>query len=70
MKKIIKEGNKRYLITEKRDIIILNKIKQLERKKLEGQDKEKLKFIKTQMEADWRKYLINCLDKLLKKYKR
>ena len=65
--KIIKEGNKKYIIDEKRDLIIYKKIKKLEKKKLNMQEKEKLKLIKTQLEGDWRKYLIQELNKLEKK---
>lgn len=64
MKKIIKEGNKRYIIDEKRDMIIYQKIKKLEKKKLSKEKKEMLKLIKTQLEGDWRKYLIQELNKL------
>lgn len=62
--KIIKEGNKKYIIDEKRDLEIYKKIKKLEKKKLNKQNKGILKLIKTQLEEDWRKYLIQELNKL------
>jgi len=56
---------KKYLLLEKRDSIILKKIKLLEQKKLGKRDREVLKLIKTQLEKDWRKPLINYLNKLI-----
>ncbi len=66
--KAIKEGSKRYIIDEKRDLMIYKKVKQLEKIKLNKPNKELLNLIKTQLENNWRKYLINYLNKLLKKY--
>jgi len=56
---------KKYLLLEKRDLIILKKIKLLEQKKLGKRDRDVLKLIKTQLEKDWRKPLINYLNKLI-----
>jgi len=67
--KIIKEGTKKYIIDEKRDLIIYKKIKLLEKKKINEQDKKLVKLMKTQLEGDWRKYLLVELNKLSKKYK-
>ncbi len=68
MKKyVLKEGNKRYLIDNYTDKKIYDIVKKLENKKLNKKDKELLKLIKTQLEKDWRKYLINELNKLDKK---
>ncbi len=64
---IITEGNKRYLIDNRRDLSIYTQIKKLEKKKLSKQDKELVKFIKTQLEKDWRKYLLIKLKKLNKR---
>lgn len=58
---------KKYVLKEKEDLIILNKIKWLEEKKLSFKDKEVLKLIKTQLEKSWRKPLIIYLNKLIKK---
>jgi len=57
----------KYVMADKRDYEILSKIKELEKKKLEKEDKEIIKLIKTQLERDWRKPLLVKLDKLLKK---
>jgi len=68
--RFIKEKNKKYVIDERRDLIIFNKIKKIEKMKLINEDKEVISLIKTQLQKDWRKYLINYLNKLEKKYKR
>ncbi len=60
---------KKYLLPEKRDLEILSKCKELEKTKLSKEDKLLVKFIKTQLEADWRAPLLEELDKLIKKYK-
>jgi len=61
---IVLDG-KEYLLPKKRDLIILKKIKLLEEKKLGERDREVLKLIKTQLEEDWRKPIINYLNKLI-----
>ncbi|OGY41192.1 MAG: hypothetical protein A2Y82_01980 [Candidatus Buchananbacteria bacterium RBG_13_36_9] len=61
--------NRKYLLPEKRDFEILGKCKELEKMKLSKTDREKVKLIRTQLERDWRKYLLVELNKLLKKYK-
>lgn len=58
---------KKYLLLEKSDFEILGKCKELEKMKLNKADKEMVKFIKTQLERDWRKYLLKELNELLKK---
>jgi hypothetical protein len=60
---------KKYPLPEKRDIIILKKVKLLEKMELNKTDRDILRLIKTQLEDDWRKPLIVCLNKLLRKYK-
>ena len=70
MIKLIKERNKKYIIDEKRDLIIYNKTKILEKKKLNKKDMDTLRLIKTQLEGDWRKYLIIYLNKLQAKYQK
>lgn len=55
---------KKYVLPEKRDFEILAKCKELETMKLSKGDKEMVKFIKTQLEKDWRKYLIKKLNQL------
>ena len=63
--KIIK--NKKYLIDD--DRYIFENITKLEKAKLSREDKEAVRLIKTQLEADWKKYLIKKLNRLLIKYK-
>ena len=71
MKKFLltKAEKKKYVMAEARDYEILAKIKQLEKLKLSQKDKFLVKFIRSQLERDWRKYLIKELNKLLRKYK-
>jgi hypothetical protein len=65
--KIIKSGDKKYIIDNKKDLEIWNKIKKLEKKKLIMQELETIKLIKTQLQEDWRTPLIKYLNKLSKK---
>jgi hypothetical protein len=68
MKKyVLREGNKKYLIDNYTDQKIFDIIKKLEKKKLNKKDKELVKLIKTQLEKDWRKYLVKELNKLEKR---
>lgn len=61
---------KKYALKTKRDCEILNKCKQLEKMKLSKEDRALTKLIKTQLEDDWRKYLVMVLNKLLEKYQK
>ena len=61
---ITKKDKKKYALPTKLDEEILLKIKELEKKKLNKKDKEMLKFIKTQLESNWRKYLVKELNKI------
>ena len=61
---------KKYVMSTDGDYEILSKIKQLERLKLTKEEKFLVKFIRTQLEHDWRKPLIQTLDKILRKYLR
>ncbi|MCX6742545.1 MAG: hypothetical protein NTX24_05260 [Candidatus Pacearchaeota archaeon] len=67
IRKIIKERNKKYLIDGKIDQKIFDKIKKLEKKKLNRKDKETIRFIKTQLEKNWGKHALKELYKLDKK---
>ena len=62
------QDRKKYLLKEDRDFQILEKIYQLEKYKLSSEDVRVVKLIRTQLEDDWRKPLIQFLDKLAKKY--
>lgn len=68
MKKSTFQDKKKYILAKKEDFIILDKIYQLEAKKLSAEDKKLVKFIRTQLERDWRSPIIDFLDRLLKKY--
>lgn len=59
---------KKYILKTKRDIDILNLCKKLEKLELSKKDKDLVALIKTQLEKDWRIYLLTELEKLLKKY--
>ena len=64
---LTKSEQKKYLMHEKRDYEILGKIKRLEALTLSKQDKSLVLLIKTQLESDWRKYLIKALNQLLRR---
>jgi len=66
--KITKKDKKRYVLKEKRDYLILEKIYQIEKYKLSPADKKLIRFLKTQLEDDWRQPLIKFLNGLIKKY--
>lgn len=68
--KLTNYEKRKYVLKEKKDFLILSKIKKLESKKLSRSDKEIVKLIKTQLEKGWRSPLINYLNKLLKKYRK
>ncbi|MBI4121273.1 MAG: hypothetical protein HY457_03390 [Parcubacteria group bacterium] len=68
MFKVTQKDKKRYVLTEKEDYIILEKIYELEKSKLSSEDKELVTLIRTQLERGWRTPLVTFLDKLLKKY--
>lgn len=62
------QEKKKYVLSTDADFEILAKCKILEKQKLAPEDKQFVKFLKTQLEADWRKPLLKTLDKLLEKY--
>ena len=68
--KIPDKDKKKYVLAERRDYIILDKIYQLEKKGLSKEDKKLVKFIRTQLERNWRRPIIKFLDQLLKKYRK
>lgn len=67
--KIKPEDKEKYIMADEKDYEILAKIYELEEKGLSDEDKESVNLIRTQLERDWRDYLIEILDKLLEKYK-
>ncbi len=66
---ITKLEKKKYVLITKRDLEILNLCKKLERLKLSKNDQILIALIKTQLEKDWRKYLLERLNETLKRYK-
>ena len=66
--RIKKSDKKRYVFVEKRDYEILSKVYQLEKFNLTRNDKDLIKFIRTQLKKDWRSPVIKVLNRLLKKY--
>ncbi len=65
---LTKTEERKYLMLTERDYEILGKIKELERMKLTKEEKSFVKFTRTQLEKNWRKPLIEALDKILKKH--
>lgn len=68
--KITSDERRKYVLSTDEDYEILNKIHQLERKELSAEDKRIVKFIRTQLQQDWRSPVIKLLDKISKKYKK
>jgi len=66
---ITKAEQRKYVMSRDADYEILSKVKKLEKLNLTKEDKSVLKLIRTQLEYDWRKYLIQELNKILRKYK-
>lgn len=62
------EFSTKYVLDEKRDLDILYKCKKLEKLNISKSDRRFVKFLKTQLEEDWRKPLIKKLNALLRKY--
>ncbi|MBI2147997.1 hypothetical protein HYU19_06040 [Candidatus Woesearchaeota archaeon] len=61
---------KRYVLSTKKDHLILYKIKQLEKLRLTEPEKFIVQLARTQLERDWRKGLIKALDHILKSARR
>ncbi|MBU0898389.1 MAG: hypothetical protein KKB03_00630 [Nanoarchaeota archaeon] len=66
--KITPDEKKRYVLSLDDDYEILAKCKQLEKMNLTKEDTEFIEFIKTQLEFDYRKGMIDRVNQLLKKY--
>jgi len=65
---LTKTEQRKYVMSTNKDYEILKKIKQLKKLKLTKKDKVLIDLIKTQLEYEWRKYLIQILNLLLKRY--
>ena len=64
------QERKMYVLRTRTDLEILAECKHLQKLRLTKQDNEIVKLIKTQLKRDWRKPLLQKLNKLLKKYTR
>ena len=67
--KVTSSEKKKYVLSTDADFEILAKCKKLEKVKMKKEDKFLVKLIRTQLELEWRKYLVKTLDQLLKSYK-
>ncbi len=65
---LTKLEQKKYVMLTNEDYMVLSKVKQLETLKLSKTDNHLVRLIKTQLESDWRKYLMQTLNQLLRKY--
>lgn len=65
---LTKTEQRKYVMPTNEDYEILKKVKQLEKLKLTKEDKKLVSLIKTQLESDWRKYLIQTLNQLIRKH--
>ena len=61
---------KKYLLREKRDIRILDSVHGLEKLRLSDYERFILLLTRTQLEDDWRKYLLQTLDVMKKNSKK
>ena len=67
---LTKTEQKKYVMPTNKDYEILKKVKQIEKLNLTKGEKILVGLIKTQLESEWRKYLLQALNKLLKKYRK
>lgn len=56
------------VLKERKDFIIFNKVKELQKKRLSNNDKIIVKLIKTKLRSNWRDPLIIYLNKLIRRY--
>ncbi len=66
--KITSQEKKSYVLAEKGDLKILFVCKELEKLELEKGDKAVVGLIKSQLQRDWRKPLLQKLSQLAKRY--
>ena len=67
---LTKTEQRKYVMSTNEDYEILQKVKKLEKLKLTKEEKILVWLIKTQLEPKWRKYLLQTLNKLFKKYQK
>lgn len=66
-----KTEKRKYVMSTDRDFEILAKIHQIEKnKRISKKEKDLLRFIKTQLELDWRTPILKTLNKILEKYEK
>ena len=66
--KVSKVDQRRYVLSDQKNLAILQMIYQLEEHQLSKEDKKLILFIRTQLKRDWQTPVIVFLNKLLKKY--
>lgn len=67
---ITHKEKKKYLLKEKRDIEILDLVHDLEKLRLSDYERFILLLTRTQLEDDWRKYLLQALKVMKKNFKK
>jgi hypothetical protein len=67
--KIRRADSRKYVLSDQKNLLILQKVYQLEEPKLSKEDKNLIFFIRTQLKRDWQTPVIAFLNKMLKKYK-
>ena len=67
---LTKTEQRKYVMSTNEDYEILQKVKKLEKLKLTKEEKILVWLIKTQLEPKWRKYLLQTLNNLFKKYQK
>jgi len=65
---LTKAEERKYVMATDADYEILSKVNRLEKSNLSKEEKELVRLIRTQLELDWRKWLIKELDRLLEKH--
>ena len=66
--KVSKVDQRRYVLSDPKNLAILQRIYKLEECQLSKEDKKLILFIRTQLKRDWQTPVIVFLNKLLKKY--
>lgn len=67
--KIKAQDRRQYILSDPKNLLILQKVYQLEDCKLSEEDRKLILFVRTQLKRDWQTPVIVFLNKLLKKYK-
>lgn len=62
------EDKKIYVLNDALDLVILEKIYDVEKCDLSAADRQIVNLIRTQLKREWRKPLVKFLDKLIVKY--